>query len=102
MSSRKTARALSRSQPLGLLISVGPAALRDFERLGIRSVAQLARQSPRQLYQRLNRVTGQRQDICVLDVFAAAVAQARNPRLPAEQCRWWYWSRRRKSANAQG
>ena len=81
---------------LGDLISVGPAMLRDFELLRIRSVAQLARQNPQRMYARLNRVSGQRQDPCVLDVFCAAVAQARNPRLPAEQCQWWYWSRRRK------
>jgi nucleotidyltransferase/DNA polymerase involved in DNA repair len=83
------------------LISVGPATLRDFHRLGIRSVAQLARQNPERLYNRLNRLTGRRQDICVLDVYAAAVAQARDPLLLAEKCRWWYWSRRRKSADAQ-
>lgn len=79
------------------LISVGPAMLRDFELLGIRSVAQLANQRPGEMYERLNRKTGQRQDPCVLDTFCAAVAQARNPRLPAEQCEWWYWSRKRKS-----
>jgi hypothetical protein len=78
------------------LISVGPAMLRDFEVLDVRSVAQLARQNPRRLYERLCEVTGQRVDICCLDAFSAAVAQARNPRLPAEQCQWWYWSRRRK------
>ena len=82
---------------LGDLISIGPAMLRDFELLGIRSVAQLARQNPRQMYARLNRATSQRQDPCVLDTFCAAVAQARNPRLPAEQCQWWYWSKKRKS-----
>jgi nucleotidyltransferase/DNA polymerase involved in DNA repair len=79
------------------LISVGPAMLRDFELLGIRSVAQLAKQDPQRLYEKLDRVAGQHQDICVLDVFHAAVAQARNPRLPAEQCQWWYWSRKRKA-----
>jgi Pathogenicity locus len=78
------------------LISIGPAMLRDFELLGIRSVAQLARQSAQQMYTRFNRVSGQRQDPCVLDVFRTAVAQARDPRLPAEQCQWWYWSRKRK------
>ncbi len=78
------------------LISIGPAMLRDFEMLGIRSMAQLARQSPQRMYTRLNRLSGQRQDPCVLDVFRAAVAQTKNPRLPAEQCQWWYWSRRRK------
>jgi nucleotidyltransferase/DNA polymerase involved in DNA repair len=82
---------------LGDLISIGPAMLRDFELLGIRSVAQLARQNPQRLYEKLGRVARQHQDICVLDVFCAAVAQARNPRLPAEQCQWWYWSRERKT-----
>ena len=82
------------------LVSVGPAALRDFERLGIRNVSQLARQDPAKLYENLCRITGRRQDICCLDVFSAAVAQARNPLLPAEQCRWWYWSRGRKARDA--
>jgi len=71
--------------------------LRDFEMLGIRSVSQLAKQEPEKMYERLSRKTGQRQDPCVLDTFCAAVAQARNPRLPAEECQWWYWSRKRKS-----
>jgi hypothetical protein len=82
---------------LGNLISIGPAMLRDFEALGIRSVAQLARQNPKRMYERFSRFTGQRQDPCVLDTFCAAVAQARNRRLPAEQCQWWYWSRKRKT-----
>ena len=68
----------------------------DFEILGIRSVAQLAKQDPHKLYEKLGRVARQHQDICVLDTFAAAVAQARNPRLPAAQCQWWWWSRKRK------
>ncbi len=72
------------------LTSIGPAMLRDFEMLGIRSMAQLARQRPRRMYARLNRISGQRQDPCVLDTFCAAVAQARNPQLPVEQCQWWY------------
>ncbi len=82
------------------LISVGPAMRRDFEFLGIRTVAQLARANPQRLYERLSRATGRRQDPCVLDTFPAAVAQARNPRLPAEKCVWWYWSRKRKAGRA--
>jgi nucleotidyltransferase/DNA polymerase involved in DNA repair len=83
------------------LISVGPATLRDFERLGIRNVAQLARQKPARLYENLCALTGKRQDICCLDVYSAAVAQARNPLLPAGQCHWWYWSRLRKAQNGR-
>ena len=84
------------TRQLGDLISIGTAMLRDFELLGIRSVSQLARQNPQELYEKLGRVAGQHQDICVLDVFCAAVAQARNPRLGAEKCQWWYWSKQRK------
>jgi hypothetical protein len=83
------------------LISVGPAIACDFELLGIRSVAQLARAKPERLYEKLCRVTGRAQDICCLDVFQAAVAQAKNPRLPLEQCQWWYWSRQRKARDAR-
>jgi Pathogenicity locus len=79
------------------LVSIGPAMLHDFELLGITSVAQLSRRNPESLYEKLCQIKRQPQDICCLDVFHAAVAQARNLRLPAEQCQWWYWSRRRKA-----
>jgi Pathogenicity locus len=78
------------------LISIGPAMLRDFQLLGVPSVAELARQDPAKMYRKLGRLARERQDICVLDVFQAAVAQARNPRLPAEKCQWWWWSQKRK------
>jgi hypothetical protein len=81
------------------LISVGPAMLRDFELLGIRSVEQLAKQNPKRMYEKLCRVTGEPHDICCQDVFAAAIAQAINPLLPLAQCQWWYWSRQRKAKN---
>lgn len=84
------------SRELKDLISIGPAMLRDFALLKIRTVEQLANQDPKKLYARLGRVAKRHQDICVLDTFRAAVAQARNPRLPAEQCQWWWWSNRRK------
>lgn len=85
-----------KTRELADLISIGPAMLRDFELLGIRSVAELAKQDPQQMYKKLGRVARQHQDICVLDVFCAAVAQARNPRLAAEKCQWWWWSEKRK------
>jgi hypothetical protein len=91
----------TQERSLGDLISVGPAIARDFEMLGVRSIAQLARRNPEKLYEKLCTVTGQSQDICCLDVFRAAVAQARNPQLPLEQCRWWYWSRQRKACDAR-
>ena len=79
------------------LISIGPAMLHDFELFGIRSVKQLAVQKPQKMYARLQALTKPHQDVCVLDMFEAAVAQAKNPRLSAGQCQWWYWSRKRKA-----
>ena len=91
----------SDSRKLSDLISVGPAMLRDFDILGVRSVAQLARRNPDRLYESLCRIAPQHQDICCLDVFRAAVAQARDPKLPVERCQWWYWSRDRKRSETK-
>jgi nucleotidyltransferase/DNA polymerase involved in DNA repair len=88
---------LTNERKLRDMVSVGPAMLHDFELLGIASVAQLSKRSPERLYEKLCQIKRQPQDICCLDVFRTAVAQARNPRLPVEQCQWWYWSRRRKA-----
>lgn len=83
------------------LVSVGPAMVRDFELLGIHTVAQLARRNPENLYEQLCMKTGQAQDICCLDVFQAAVAQAKDPNLPFEKRQWWYWSRLRKARDGR-
>ena len=80
------------------LVSVGPAMLEDFELLGITTVAQLRRRSPQRMYHDLCRLRRQRIDPCCLDVFVAAVAQARDPDLPIEQRQWWYWSKVRKAS----
>jgi len=78
------------------LVSVGPKTLEDFQLLGINTVEQLKNQSAQQLYQELCIKTGIKHDICCLDVFQAAIAQAKNPNLPVEQKQWWYWSTQRK------
>ncbi len=88
------------SRRLTDLAGVGPAILEDLDLLGIHTVKQLARHDPRTLYRRLCAMTGKRMDPCVVDVFSAAVAHARDPQLDAERRCWWYWSRVRKSAAA--
>jgi hypothetical protein len=77
---------------------VGKAIEADFHMLGIQTVSELARTDGTVLYERLNKLTGVRQDPCVLDTFRCAVAQARNAKLPAEQTNWWWWSRQRKQS----
>jgi Pathogenicity locus len=41
------------------LVSIGPAMLRGFELLGVRSVSQLATRNPEKLYEQLCQITGQ-------------------------------------------
>lgn len=79
------------------LVSVGKATILDLERLGIRTVAELARCDARDLYEGLYRLDGVWHDPCCEDVFRAAIAQAKDPELPLEQRQWWYWSRLRKA-----
>ena len=86
------------ARPLSALRSVGPATLEDLRLLGVADVPDLARREPLALYNDLCRIKAQVVDICCLDVFSCAVAQAQNPQLPAEQCDWFWWSRLRKAA----
>jgi nucleotidyltransferase/DNA polymerase involved in DNA repair len=90
-------RVVDATRALGDLVSVGPATLADLARLGISDVAALEAVDPEDLYDRIGVLDGARHDPCALDVFRAAVAQARDPDLPAEQRQWWYWSRLRKA-----
>jgi len=73
---------------------VGPATVRDLERLGIERLEDLARRDPEELFESLCRSTGVRQDTCVLDVFSMLVSRAKgDPPRP-----WWEFSRLRLAA----
>jgi predicted flap endonuclease-1-like 5' DNA nuclease len=94
LSARKTAT----KDSLLALRNIGPAMRRDLTLLGVRSAAHLARHEPDRLYQRLQKITGQRHDPCVWDTFAAAVHQART----GEALPWWHFTARRKQRMAAG
>lgn len=86
------------ADPLLALRNIGPAMRRDFEQLGIRSVAQLARCDADRLYLRLQKLTGRRHDPCVWDTFAAAIHQARS----GEALPWWHFTALRKRRQTEG
>jgi nucleotidyltransferase/DNA polymerase involved in DNA repair len=88
----------SDTRQLSDLHGIGRAMLRDFDLLGVRSVAQLARCDGDELYHRLSKIMNTRMDPCVHDVFVCAVEQARNPKLARDKCDWWYWSSIRKKS----
>jgi hypothetical protein len=74
------------------LSSIGLESARDFVALGLRSVDELKTQDPRDLYARMCRLTKSRQDPCVEDAFRCAIAQAKDPKLPAKMRDWWQWT----------
>ena len=78
------------------LPNIGKAMADDLRRLGIREPAQLKGKSPFELYERLCRLTGQRQDPCVLDVFMSITAfmSGESPRP------WWDYTAARKRVMA--
>ena len=87
---------MSNQRRLTDLRGVGRSIAADLRALGISTVPQLAASDGVRLYEKLCALSGKRQDPCVQDTFVCAVAQARDPELPAEQTNWWYWSRVRK------
>lgn len=80
------------------LPNVGPAIAADLELIGIRRPADLVGVDALDLYERLCRITGERHDPCVADVFLSAVAfmDGGQPR------RWWSFTEQRKRAWPQG
>ncbi|HJZ94383.1 MAG TPA: helix-hairpin-helix domain-containing protein [Gemmataceae bacterium] len=74
------------------LPNIGPKTAADFRLLGITRPKQLTGKDPYQLYEKLCRATGVRQDPCVLDVFISAVRFVGGE--PARP--WWYYTKERK------
>ena len=86
------------TDPLQVTPGVGPSIARDLRQLGVRRVADLKGKSPEELYQRLGRIRGVRQDPCLLYTFRCAVYFAGTSRPSAERLKWWWWKDRAASA----
>jgi hypothetical protein len=80
------------------LPNVGKAVAEDLRLLGFHSPEQLAGQSPFEMYERLCRKTGQRQDPCMLDTFIS-ITRFMDGEPPRP---WWEYTAARKIAVAQG
>lgn len=72
--------------------NVGPATAGDLRRLGISSPGDLAGRDPYAMYDELCRLTGQRHDPCVIDVFIAAVRYMEG----GPRTGWWKFTEERK------
>ena len=74
------------------LPNVGPALARSLESLGFRVPADLQGRDAHELYRRLCRLKGERQDPCVLDVLLSIERFLAGE----EPKRWWAFSAERR------
>jgi hypothetical protein len=79
------------------LPNIGPACAADLRLLGIRAPTELIGRDPYAMYESLCRLTGQRHDPCLIDVFIAAVRFMDGE--PAQP--WWRYTAERKARLAR-
>lgn len=71
--------------------SIGKACAYDLWKIGIKKTDDLKYRNPKELYERLNELTGTRHDICMLYTFRCAVYFASTKKPSPEKLKWWYW-----------
>lgn len=77
--------------------NIGPALAADLRALGIAHPRELARRDGHDLYHALCRLSGRRQDPCVLDTFMAITDFMRG----AAPAPWWTYTAERKRRYGQ-
>lgn len=72
---------------------IGKSIANDLWNIGIKSIADLQRKDPHDLYERSNLYAGVTQDRCLLYTFRCAVYYANTPksRHNPEKLKWWNW-----------
>jgi Pathogenicity locus len=88
----RKARSAAECERLEQLPNIGPAIAADLRLLGVSHPQQLAGRDAHGLYLALCRITGKRQDPCVLDTFMAATDFMGG----AEPRPWWAYTAERK------
>ena len=63
----------------------------DLWNLGLRSVNDLSKSDPKEMFEETRRLAGGSMDKCILYVYRCAVAYARDPNLDPELRKWWNW-----------
>lgn len=72
--------------------NIGPAMARDFHSLGLKTPEDLKKKDPFKLYQSMCRLSGVRQNPCVLDTYMAAIDFMNG----AKAKPWWNYTKGRK------
>lgn len=82
-------------QELQRIPGVGKRIAEDLWNLDIRSISDLKKRSPEELYAKLCALQGTQVDRCMLYVFRCAVYFASNKRHDPELLKWWNWKERK-------
>jgi len=85
----KYARDVKRFQDIP---NIRPAVERDFRLLGLKEPKALKNKNPSELYKEMCKISGVRQDSCVLDTYMAAIDFMNGA--PARS--WWSYTKKRK------
>lgn len=80
------------------LHNVGKATLRDLNILGIHSVEDLVHLEATEMFEQLEKRTGNRHDPCMWDIFAAIIHEAKT----GKPTSWWTWTEKRKALQKKG
>ncbi len=72
--------------------NIGPAMVRDFSVLGLQKPTDLINKDPLTLYKKICKISGKRQDPCVLDTYIAAIDFMNGA--PARP--WFFYTKKRK------
>lgn len=91
------ARSAADASRLEQLPNIGPSIAADLRRIGVTAPVELRSRDPFELYQTLCRISGKRQDPCVLDTFLAATDFMHGA--PARP--WWHYTADRKQRFGQ-
>lgn len=78
--------------------NIGPKMCDRLHMLGIHTVEQLAQADPDELYSQLEEIQGVHQVVCLWDVFAAAIHEART----GQKTSWLVWRPARQKRQAAG
>jgi len=81
------------SKELTVIPGIGKSIAKDLINIGINHVDDLKGQNPEELYDKVNKFVGCRQDRCLLYVFRCAIYYAETPKEKqrAEKLKWWNW-----------
>ena len=80
------------------LMNVGPAVEGYLCGMGIRTLQQLAKREPDELFRKLQRQIGAACDPCLHDTFSAIIHEART----GQKTAWFAWTAERKRRMANG